>query len=178
MVLIWKSSSEQLRWHISSDFPLNGGLAHYVNAGGKMMSSRLWVASRARAIRDHCDSQTESGRPFLFTFPFEKLKSCCVLGCFSGAGLDRTISFHRLPPINRPRLTKVLHNLRADRVWSKHFVGVREGSLDVPSFLPLLKTTATSTYFQEKRTGAWHMKRPTPAQTATESRLYSLGSFL
>ena len=81
----------------------------------KMMSSRLWVASRARAIRDH--SQTESGRPFLFTFPFETLKSCCVLGCFSGAGRDRTISFHRLPPINRPRLTKVLHNLRTKRVY-------------------------------------------------------------
>ena len=79
------------------------------------MSSRLWVASRARAIRDH--SQTESGRPFLFTFPFETLKSCCVLGCFSGAGRDRTISFHRLPPINRPRLTKVLHNLRTKRVY-------------------------------------------------------------
>ena len=92
----------------------DGGLAHYVNARGKMMSSRLWVASRARAIADH--SQTESGRPFLFTFPFETLKSCCVLGCFSGAGRDRTISFHRLPPINRPRLTKVLHNLRTKRV--------------------------------------------------------------
>ena len=63
---------------------------------------------------DH--SQTESGRPFLFTFPFETLKSCCVLGCFSGAGRDRTISY-RLPPINRPRLTKVLHNLRTKRVY-------------------------------------------------------------
>ena len=79
-----------------------------------MMSSRLWVASRARSIRDH--SQTESRRPFLFTFPFETLKSCCVLGCFSGADRDRTISFHRLPPKNRPRLTKVLHNLRTKRV--------------------------------------------------------------
>ena len=68
----------------------NGGLAHYVNPRGKKMPSRLWVASRARAIRDH--SQTESGRPFLFTFPFETLKSCSVLGCFSGAGRDRTIS--------------------------------------------------------------------------------------
>ena len=94
---------------------LTGGLAHYVDARGKMMSLRLWVASRARAIRDH--SQTESGRPILCTFPFETLKSCCVLGCFSGTGRDRTISFHRLPPINRPRLTKVLYNLRTKRVY-------------------------------------------------------------
>ena len=108
---VWPSSRSNFDLGPS---PSDGGLAHYVNARGKMMSSRLWVASRARAIADH--SQTESGRPFLFTFPFETLKSCCVLGCFSGAGRDRTISFHRLPPINRPRLTKVLHNLRTKRV--------------------------------------------------------------
>ena len=140
-----------------------------------MMSSRLWVASRARAICDH--SQTESGRPFLFTFPFETLILCCVLGCFSGAGRDRTISFHRLPPINRPRLAKVCSTIWVRRECMEQALRRREGRLfGCAKFSPPSQNNGNLDLFpREEDWSLTQMKRPTPAQTENRNKyMYSV----
>ena len=92
-----------------------------------MMSSRLWVASRTRAIRDH--SQTESGRPFVH-FPFRNAEIVLYFGVLFRSWPRQNYFFSPFAS-NKPSSTDQSAPQFAyeESVWSKHFVGVREGSL-------------------------------------------------
>ena len=106
------------------------------------MSWRLWGARSAEWHRERGRSTTshkQAGRLFLFTFPFETPKSCCVWRCFSGAGRGRRTIFFSSFASKKSSSTEKMAPRYEDSVWSKHFVGVREGSLNMPSFRPLLR---------------------------------------